>query len=103
MEVVEVISQYIDKVQNLIIVEFKMIGDGDDMVREDFIEYSFFEEFGFDNSKNFDIFESLMDDEDEWEEEDVDVDYINDEDNLILFLNEYYVVYPKKIPKAEYK
>ena len=30
MEVVEVISQYIDKVQNLIIVEFKMIGDGDD-------------------------------------------------------------------------
>jgi hypothetical protein len=72
------------------------------MVREDFIEYSFFEEFGFDNSKNFDIFESLMDDEDEWEE-DVDVDYINDEDNLISFLNEYYVVYPKKIPKAEYK
>ena len=102
MEVVEVISQYIDKVQNLIIGEFKMIGDGDDMVREDFIEYSFFEEFGFDNSKNFDIFESLMDDEDEWEE-DVDVDYINDEDNLISFLNEYYVVYPKKIPKAEYK
>ena len=102
MEVVEVISQYIDKVQNLIIVEFKMINDGDDMVREDFIEYSFFEEFGFDNSKNFDIFESLLDDEDEWEE-DVDVDYINDEDNLISFLNEYYVVYPKKIPKAEYK
>jgi len=102
MEVVEVISQYIDKVQNLIIVEFKMIGDGDDMVREDFIEYSFFEGFGFDNSKNFDIFESLLDDEDEWEE-DVDVDYINDEDNLISFLNEYYVVYPKKIPKAEYK
>jgi hypothetical protein len=103
MEVVEVISQYIDKVQNLIIIEFKALGDDDDMIREDFIEYSFFEEFGFDNSKNFDIFESLMDDEDEWEEEDVDVDYINDEDNLILFLNEYYVVYPKKIPKAEYK
>ena len=102
MEVVEVISQYIDKVQNLIIIEFKMLGDGDDMVREDFIEYSFFEEFGFDNSKNFDICESLLDDEDEWEE-DVDVDYINDEDNLISFLNEYYVVYPKKIPKAEYK
>ena len=102
MEGVEVISQYIDKVQNLIIIEFKMIGDGDDTVREDFIEYSFFEEFGFDNSKNFDIFESLLDDEDEWEE-DVDVDYINDEDNLISFLNEYYVVYPKKIPKAEYK
>ncbi len=102
MEVVEVISQYIDKVQNLIIVEFRMFGDGDDKIREDFIEYSFFEDFGFDNTKNFEIFESIMeDDNDEWD--DNDVDYINDEDSLISFLNEYYVVYPKKIPKAEYK
>jgi hypothetical protein len=102
MEVIEVISQYIDKVQNLIIVEFRMFGDADDVTREDFIEYSFFEEFGFDNSKDFNIFESILEDEDEddWEE---DIDYINDEDNLISFLNEYYVVYPKKIPKAEYK
>jgi hypothetical protein len=102
MEVIEVISQYIDKVQNLIIVEFRMFGDADDVTREDFIEYSFFEEFGFDNSKDFDIFESILEDEneDDWED---DVDYINDEDNLISFLNEYYVVYPKKIPKAEYK
>lgn len=103
MEVVEVISQYIDKIQNLIIVEFKMLGDDDDSIREDFIEYSFFEEFGFDNSKNFDIFESILEDDDEEWDEDEDVDYINDEDNLISFLNEYYVVYPKKIPKAEYK
>lgn len=102
MEVIEVISQYIDKVQNLINVEFRMLGDGDDVTREDFIEYSFFEDFGFDNSKDFDIFESILedDDEDEWED---DVDYINDEDNLISFLNEYYIVYPSKIPKAEYK
>jgi hypothetical protein len=79
-----------------------MFGDADDVTREDFIEYSFFEEFGFDNSKDFDIFESILEDEneDDWED---DVDYINDEDNLISFLNEYYVVYPKKIPKAEYK
>ncbi len=102
MEVIEVISQYIDKVQNLIIVEFRMFGDADDVTREDFIEYSFFEEFGFDNSKDFDIFESILEDEneDDWED---DIDYINNEDNLISFLNEYYVVYPKKIPKAEYK
>lgn len=102
MEVIEVISQYIDKVQNLIIVEFRILGDEDDVIREDFIEYSFFEEFGFDNSKDFDIFESILEDndEDDWED---DVDYINDEDNLISFLNEYYIVYPKKLPKAEYK
>ena len=49
------------------------------------------------------VFESILEDDDEEWDEDEDVDYINDEDNLISFLNEYYVVYPKKIPKAEYK
>lgn len=100
MEVVEIISHYIDKTQNLINVEFKMMGDDDDMVREDFIEYSFFEEFGFDNSKDFGIFEDVLED-DEWEDD--DVDYIENEDTLISFLNEYYVVYPRKIPKSEIK
>jgi hypothetical protein len=100
MEVVEIISHYIDKTQNLINVEFKMMGDDDDTVREDFIEYSFFEEFGFDNTKDFGIFEDVLED-DEWEED--DVDYIGNEDTLISFLNEYYVVYPRKIPKSEIK
>ena len=100
MEVIEIISHYIDKTQNLINVEFKMLGDDDDMIREDFIEYSFYEEFGFDNSKDFKIFEDVME-EDEWEDD--QYDYINDDDNLLSFLNEYYVVFPKKIPKAEIK
>jgi hypothetical protein len=26
-----------------------------------------------------------------------------DEDKLISFLNEYYIVYPKKLPKPEFK
>ena len=100
MEIVEIISHYVDKTQNLIIVEFKMMGDDDDMVREDFIEYSFFEEFGYDKTKDFGIFENVLE-EDEWEED--DYDYFDNEDNLISFLNEYYVVYPKKIPKVEIK
>jgi hypothetical protein len=99
MEVIEVVSHYIDKTQNLINVEFKMVGDDDDTIREDFIEYSFFEDFGFDNKKDFELFESLLED-DEWEED--DYDYVDD-DELISFLNEYYIVYPKKLPKPEYK
>jgi hypothetical protein len=101
MEVIDILSHYIDKTQNLIIVEFRMMGDDDEVVREDFIEYSYFEEFGFDKNKNFEIFESLIEEGDEWEDE--DVDYISDESSLINFLNEYYVVYPKKIPKPEFK
>lgn len=101
MEVVEILSHYIDKTQNLINVEFRVIGDDEDLIREDLIEYTFFEEFGFDNKKNFEIFNEVIEESDEWEE--YDVDYFNDEETLISFLNEYYVVYPKKLPKAQFR
>jgi hypothetical protein len=101
MEVVDIISHHVDKTQNLIVVEFRILGDDDDVIREDFIEYSYYEEFGFDNNGNFNIFESMFDEEiDEWEDE--SYDYM-DEEKLISFLNEYYIVYPKKLPKAEFK
>lgn len=101
MEVVDIISHYIDKTQNLINVEFRLLEDDDDIIREDIIEYSYFEEFGFDNSKDFNIFDEILDEEDEWGSD--DYDYIENEDSIITFLNEYYVVYPKKLPKPEYK
>jgi hypothetical protein len=100
MEVVEILSHYIDKSQNLINVEFRIIGDDDDVVREDLIEYTFFEEFGFDDKKDFKIFEEVIE-EDEWDDD--EVDYIEDEDSLISFLNEYYIVYPKKLPKTQFR
>ena len=104
MEVVEIISHYIDKNQNIINIEFKLMGDEDDIVREDIIEYNFFEEFGYDNKKPYEMFESFItedEDEDEWDMDDDDVDYIDDEDVLISFLNEYYIVHTEKLPKVE--
>lgn len=101
MEVIEVISHYVDKTQNIINIEFRLLGDTEDDVREDMIEYSFFEEFGFDITKDFDIFESIIDEEDEWDTD--EYDYINNEDDLLSFLNEYYIVYPDKLPKTQIK
>jgi hypothetical protein len=101
MEVCEVISHYIDKVQNLINVEFRLIDDEDEVVREDIIEYSFFEEFGYDKTKNLNIYETISEELDEWEND--DYDYITNEDELISFLNEYYIIYPKKLPKQQFK
>lgn len=104
MEVVEIISHYIDKVQNLVNVEFRLLGDDDSTSREDFIEYTFLEEFGYDDKKPYELFESFITDddiEDEWEDD--DYGYIQNEDSLISFLNEYYIVYPKKLPKPEFK
>lgn len=100
MEVVEIISHYIDKNTNLISVEFRLSQDDDEVVREDMIEYSFFEEFGYDEKSVFDLFEELDDTED-WEDD--EYEYITNEDSIISFLNEYYIVYPKKLPKAVFK
>ncbi len=100
MEVIEILSHHVDKIQNMIVVEFKALGDDEDVVREDFIEYSFYEDFGFDRKGNFDIFESMFDDMDEWVDE--EYEYM-DEDKLISFLNEYYIVYPKRVPKTQFK
>lgn len=101
MEVIEIISHYIDKNTNLISVEFRTSVDDDDVVREDMIEYSYYEEFGYDEKSVFDLFEDLDDLDDEWEDE--EYDYINNEDDIISFLNEYYIVYPKKLPKPVFK
>jgi hypothetical protein len=101
MEVIEIISNYIDKTQNLIIVEFKTTEDDDDMVREDIIEYSFYEEFGYDNKDVFGLFTEDEDDNDEWDND--EYDFITDESNLMSFLNEYYVVYSNKLPKAQFR
>jgi len=98
MEIIEVLSNYIDKSQNVIIVEFRTTEDDDDMIREDFIEYTHYEDFGFDN-KN--IFELLSDDDDEWELD--EFDYITNDNDLLSFLNEYYIVYPNKLPKAQFR
>lgn len=100
MEVIEILTHYVDKNKNLISVEFRLSTDDEDVVREDLIEYTFFEEFGYDNSKDFDIFDDI-DEEDEWEDD--EYDYIDNEDSIISFLNEFYVVYPNKLPKPSFK
>ena len=71
MEIVEILSNHIDKTQNLIIVEFRTSEDDDDRIREDFIEYSHYEEFGFDNKNVFEIL-SEYDQDDEWDNDDYD-------------------------------
>ena len=97
MEVIEIISHYINKDSNMLSVEFRTMGDDHDMVRKDIIEYNFLEEFGYKEEK-FDGFFDEEDDEWDWDDDDSD-DYM-DEDSLISFLNEYYIV-NGNLPDAE--
>jgi len=97
MEVVEIISHYINKDSNVLSVEFRTMEDDFDVVRKDIIEYEFLEEFGYVEES----FEGFYDEEDdEWDWDDEDGDEYMDEDGLISFLNEYYIV-KGNLPDAE--
>jgi len=99
MEVIEIVSHFINRDGNMLKVEFRCMGDDLDTVRTDVIEYTYVEEFGYDDSVDYNEFFDDFEEEDEWDYEDDDDDFM-DEETLLSFLNEYYVVYPK-LPDAE--
>ena len=96
MEIRELVSYYVYEDTKRIEVTFRLTLDSEDEVRNDIINLEEAEEFGYKLiNDNNDFFQ--FDDE----EEDFD-DFIDmDEDLLINFLNEYYIVNPTKLPKTE--
>jgi translation elongation factor P/translation initiation factor 5A len=102
MEVIEIISNFINKDNNVVEVQFRVRGDNEDVVRVDTIEFEYLNDFGYGvNFMTTDIFEDIDDD---WDLgfDDGD-DFFIDEDDLILFLNEYYLVFEDRLPGAEYR
>jgi translation elongation factor P/translation initiation factor 5A len=102
MEVIEIISNFINKDNNVVEVEFRVIGDSDDMIRVDTIEFEYLNDFGYGvNFMETDIFNDIDED---WDLGfDDDEDFFIDEENLLSFLNEYYLVYEDRLPVAEYR
>jgi hypothetical protein len=101
MEIQELVYFYILEESRTIEVSFRLTTDGDDELRTDFIEISESEDFGYNIiTEDLDFMNDYMDDEDEMGEDWSDILNI-DEDNLISFLNEFYVINPQKLPKAE--
>jgi hypothetical protein len=100
MEIKEIISYYLNGDTNIIEVSFRTIEDEDDVLRNDTIDYTIVEEYGFDLvTESFDFFGD--DDDFEggiFEEETIELD----EDELIVFLNEYYMINPSQLPKSEF-
>jgi hypothetical protein len=79
-------------------VSFRTIEDEEDIVRIDTIDYSVIESYGFDLiAESFDFFDDDLED-DLFEETKIELD----EDILISFLNEYYIVNPDSIPDPEF-
>ena len=100
MEVKELESFYINEENHTLDVTFRLISDGDDISRTDQIDLNETESFGL--NINFD--DSYPDDDEDYLDRMIrnyESDLELDEDEIISFLNEYYLVYPKKLPKPE--
>ena len=96
MEIKEIISYYIHEKARTLEVSFTLITDSEDEVRNDIISISEAEDFGYKLIQDdFDIFE-----EEDFEIEDDEFETV-DEEILISYLNEYYVVNPDKLPSPE--
>ena len=101
MEIKEIISYYLNGDTNIIEVSFRTIDDEEDVLRNDTIDYTIVEEYGFDLvTESFDFFGN---DDDEFEGDIFEQEKIElDEDELIIFLNEYYMINPNQLPKSEF-
>jgi hypothetical protein len=103
MEIKEIVSFYINDTTKTLDVTFRTLLDSEDELREDKIYFEEVRDFGYDfiNDEK-DDYRGLIDEE---FEDDYDEDYYDesnvDEQELISFLNEYYLIYPSKLPDSE--
>ena len=96
MEIKEIVSYYIHEKSRTLEVSFTLITDSEDEVRNDLISISEAEDFGYKLIQDdFDIFE-----EEDFEIEDDEFESV-DEEILMSYLNEYYVVNPDRLPSPE--
>jgi hypothetical protein len=98
MEIKEIVSYFMNSGSNIIEVSFRTIEDDEEVIRVDQIHYSIAEEYGFDLvTESFDFFEE--DEDDSFiDENKVELD----EDELMVFLNEYYTIQPESLPSPEF-
>jgi len=100
MEIKDLESFYINESSQTLDVTFRVLSDNDDEIRTDQIDLSETKTFGYNFSKD--------DTDDLWEEDD-DEDYFDtygeefdmDEEEMISFLNEYYLIYPNRLPNTQ--
>ena len=100
MEIKDLESFYINESSQTLDVTFRILSDNDDEIRADQIDLSETKTFGYNFSK---------DDTDDLWDEDEDEDYFDTygeefdmyEEEMISFLNEYYLIYPNRLPNTQ--
>jgi hypothetical protein len=91
MEIKELVSHYLNESSKTLDVTFRTTLDSEDEIREDQIYFDEITDFGYDFVSNItDSYGSLRDD-----------DLFVDDQEITSFLNEYYLIYPDKLPSSE--
>ena len=100
MEITEIVSYFINQDSDTLEVTFRTTDDSENEARVDTISLKEAKDFGYDLiTESFDFFSDEDDDTEEYDDEDfLDVD----EEELTNFLNEYYLVHPKRLPSSEF-
>lgn len=97
MEIKEIVSYSVLPSANILEVAFRTIDDTEEHIRNVVIEYSEVADYGFElETESIDFFFD--------EEEDLgndESDYVElEEEELVSFLNEYFLVNPNRLPEA---
>lgn len=99
MEIKEIVSYFLNSDSNILDVSFRTIEDDEEVMRTDSIDYSIVEDYGFDLvTESFDFFDDDFEDDEILPMDKVELD----EDELVIFLNEYYTINPESLPKSEF-
>lgn len=99
MEIKEIVSYTVLPSANILEVAFRTIDDSDEEIRNVEIEYSEVSEYGFElETESFDLF---FDEDEEDNVKSNNEDSVElDEEELVNFLNEYFLVNPSKLPES---
>lgn len=100
MQVKDLITFYLNDSTKTLDVSFRLETDSEDEIRNDSISIDEVESYGYEFLNKIDT--SIFDDEDFFEGNfDSDFEDQIDEDEVLSFLNEYYMINPKNIPPTE--
>jgi hypothetical protein len=100
MEIKELESFYVNEASQTLDVTFRILSDSDDEIRTDQITLEEVRTFGYNINEKVDDFYDEEDEDDIYLFGDIDDEDL-DEQEVISFLNEYYLIYPDNLPDAE--
>lgn len=99
MEIKEILDFHINNTLQLVEVNFRVLQDEDDILRSDKISFSELESFGFGSIINS-FEDSELDDDNDFDLFSYENNY--DEYDILEFLNEYYLIFPERLPESKF-